>query len=72
MFHVTEQRLVDQKNNTLKRKWLPDLELEEIERNIQYIGHSEAGLESDEDEAWFLGFDQEGQDGLMTVHQKSR
>ena len=28
MFNVTEQRLVDQKNNILKRKWLSDLELE--------------------------------------------
>ena len=31
MFNVTEQRLVDQKNNILKRKWLLDLELEEIQ-----------------------------------------
>ena len=30
MFTVTEQRLVDQKNNILKRKWPSDLELEEI------------------------------------------
>ena len=35
MFNVTEQSLVDQKNNTLKRKWLSDLELEEIQRNIE-------------------------------------
>ena len=28
MFNLTEQRLVDQKNNILKRKWLSDLELE--------------------------------------------
>ena len=34
MFNVTEQRLVDQKNNILKRKWLSDLELEEIRRNF--------------------------------------
>ena len=30
MFNVTEQRLVDQKNNILKRKWLSDLELADI------------------------------------------
>ena len=59
MFNVTEQRLVDQKNNILKRKWLSDLELEEIQRNIKDIGHDEVGLESDEDEEWFLGFDHE-------------
>ena len=50
MFNVTEQRLVDQKNNILKRKWLLDLELEETERNIEDIGHGEVGLESNEDE----------------------
>ena len=27
MVNVTEQRLIDQKNNILKRKWLLDLEL---------------------------------------------
>ena len=27
MFNVTEQRLVDQKNNILKRNWLSNLEL---------------------------------------------
>ena len=27
MFNVTEQRLVDQKNNVLKRNWLSNLEL---------------------------------------------
>ena len=52
MFSVTEQRLVDQKNNILKRKWLSDLELEEIQRNTEDIGHVEVGLESNEDEGW--------------------
>ena len=33
MFNVIEQRLVYQKNNILKRKWLSDLELEEIQTN---------------------------------------
>ena len=33
MFNVTEQRLVDEKNNILKRQWLLVLELEEIKRN---------------------------------------
>ena len=48
MFNETEQRLVDQKNNILKRKWLSDLELEEIQRNIEDIRNGEVGLESDE------------------------
>ena len=60
MSNVTKQRLVDQKNNILKRKWLLDLELEEIQRNIEDIGNGEVKLESDEDEGWFLGFDHEG------------
>ena len=34
MFNVTEKRLVDQKNIILDRKWLSNLELEEIQRNI--------------------------------------
>ena len=42
-----------------------DLELEEIQRNIKDIGHGEVGLESHEDEGWFLGFDHEGQDVFM-------
>ena len=41
MFNVTEQTLVDQKNNILKRKWLPDLDLEELQRNIEDIGNGE-------------------------------
>ena len=40
----------NQKNNILKRKWLSDLELEEIERNIEDIGNVEVGLENDKDE----------------------
>ena len=49
----------------MKRKWLSDLELKEIKRNIEDIGHGEMGLESDEDEGWFLGFDLEGQNVIM-------
>ena len=49
MFNVTEQRLADQENNILKRKWL-DFELEEMQTNIEDIGNGEVGLESDEDE----------------------
>ena len=56
-FNVKVQRLVDQKKNNLKKKLLSDLELAEIQRNIKDIGHSEVGLESDEDEGWFLGSD---------------
>ena len=45
----------------MKRKWLLDLELEEIQRNIDDISHGEVGLKSNEDEGWFLVFDHEGQ-----------
>ena len=48
MFNVTKQRLVYQKNNISKRKWLLNLELEEIPRNINDIQHGEVRLESDE------------------------
>ena len=65
VFNVTEQRLVDRKNNILKRKWLSDLKLEEIQRNIDDIGNGEVGLERNEDEGWFLGFDHEGRDVFM-------
>ena len=65
MFNVTEQRLVDQKNKMLNRKWLSDLELEEIQRCIDDTGCGEVGLESNEDEGWFLGFDYERQDVFM-------
>ena len=43
MFNGTEKRLVD----IVKRKWLSDLELEEIQRNIEDIGNGEVGLEND-------------------------
>ena len=48
MFNVTKQRLVYQKNNISKRKWLLNLELEEIPRNIKDIRHGAVRLESDE------------------------
>ena len=48
MFNATVQRSVDQKNN-LKRKWPSDLKLEEIQRNIEDIGHGKVGLENYED-----------------------
>ena len=54
MFNITEQRLVGEKNNILKRKQLSDLELEETQRNIEDIGHLEVALEYDEVEGWFL------------------
>ena len=37
MFPVTEQRLMDQKNNIVKKTWLSDLELEEIRRNVEDV-----------------------------------
>ena len=37
MFPVTEQRLLDQKNNIIKRNWVTDLELEEMRRNIEAL-----------------------------------
>ena len=57
MLNVTEQRLVNQKNGILKTKWLPDLELEESQRNTEDIGHGEVRLKSDKDEGWFGSWD---------------
>ena len=37
MFSVPEQRLLDQKNNILKKNWLTHLELEEIRRNVDEL-----------------------------------
>ena len=71
-FNVTEQSLVGQKNNILKRKWLSDLELEEIKRNIKYIGNGEVGLESDVDEGWFLGFGVKREDCVVPNVQEER
>ena len=49
----------------MKRKWPLDLEFEKIQRNIKDIRNGEVGLESIEDEEWFLVFDHEGQDVFM-------
>ena len=54
MFNVTEQRLVDQKTNILKRTWMSDLEQEEMQRHIEDIGNGEVGLESNKDKGWLL------------------
>ena len=35
MFQITEQRLLDQKAQIMRKKWLTDLELEEIKRLIE-------------------------------------
>ena len=42
MFRVTEQGLVDQASQIQEKKWLSDIELEEIKRNIEDIPHGEA------------------------------
>ena len=65
MFNVTDERLVDQNNNILKRNWVSDSELEEIQRNTEDIRNGEVELESKEDKEWFLGFDQGEQDEFM-------
>ena len=44
MFNVTEQKLVDQKNNILMANRLSDLKLEETQRNINDIRQCEVGL----------------------------
>ena len=65
MFNVTEERLVDQNNNILKRNLVSGLELEEIQRNTEDVRNGEVGLESKEDEGWFFGFDQGEQNEFM-------
>ena len=44
MFQITEQRLLDQKAQIIRKKWLTDLELEEIKRMIE---HEESGVVGD-------------------------
>ena len=39
MVNVTEQRLIDQKNQITKKQWLSLLELEEIQRNVEDATH---------------------------------
>ena len=41
MFNVTEQRLIDQKNQIVKKQWLSSLELEEIQRNVEDAAYGE-------------------------------
>ena len=65
ILHVTEPRLVDQKNNILKEKWLLDLELKVIQTNIEDIRHGEVGLESEGDEGWFSEIVHERHDVFM-------
>ena len=65
MFNVAQQKLVDLKTNILQKKWMLDLELVEIQRNIEDIGNGKMGLKSYQDDGWFLGFYHEGQDIFM-------
>ena len=41
MFNITEQRLIDQKNQIVKKQWLSSLELEEIQRNVDDAAYGE-------------------------------
>ena len=56
MFQVTEQRLVDHANQSRKKQWLSELELEEIRRLIEEgeytgeVGGSEEDQEMDSSE----------------------
>ena len=47
MFPVTEQRLVDQKNQITKKQWLSNLELEEIKRSIEDALYGQIGQRID-------------------------
>ena len=47
LFVVTEQRIVAQANQIRKKKWLSDLELEEIQRNVDDVQHGEVGPDRD-------------------------
>ena len=42
MFEVSEQRLVDQLRQIKEKKWLSDLEIERIKRNVNNIESSNA------------------------------
>ena len=43
MFVITEQRLVDQKSQIIKKKWLSELELEAIRRSIDDAEYGQVG-----------------------------
>ena len=47
MFFITEQRLVDQANQICKKKWLSDLEMEEMQREVEERQHLEADESTD-------------------------
>ncbi|XP_063594921.1 uncharacterized protein LOC134771895 [Penaeus indicus] len=47
MFIVTEQRLVDQANQIRKKKWLSDLEMEEIQKEVEEGQYREADESTD-------------------------
>ena len=64
MFNVTEQRLIDQKNNILKRKCLGFRTGRNTKKHWGYQTWW-SRLESNEDEGSFLEFDYEGQDVFM-------
>ena len=59
-FLVAEQRFVDQKRLIFQRKWLSNVEIEEIRRSSENRFDFSIFEDTDREEQWFLGFDKDG------------
>ena len=51
MFQITEQRLLDQKAQIIRKKWLTELELEEIKRMVEHEESEAVGDVTSEDKS---------------------
>ena len=70
MIQVTEQTLVDQANQIQKNKWLSDIELEEINRNIEDIPHDEA-MPVNEHRVETEGMDEQEHSHMVMINSKN-
>ena len=74
MFSATEQRLVDQANQIKKRKWLSDLELEEIKRTIHDADHGQVTEDTSDREKYDVNLeilDSEEEAGSQNVEPRA-
>ena len=51
MFQITEQRLLDQKAQIIRKKWLTELELKEIKRMVEHEESEAVGDVTNEDKS---------------------
>ena len=62
IMEVSEQRLCDQRRVIVNKEWLTSVELEKIKRRVVERAESKDEESDDENDMWFLGFDEEGKD----------